>query len=313
MLRFKISKKRFFYFLGGMLIFLSAMHVAIGMYLPRIVAQVKNPVATWFNPQAGQSIPPDFKKYNIRKAQTFRFKTFDGLYLSAYYVPAKGNPKGTVIALHGYRSNKNKYLPVIHYFTENGYDFVAMDMRAHNESEGEIATFSYLERKDVRELIDFLKIRHFLQAPVILYGHSAGASTALFTASAMKDVRAVIAESPFAGFEEIFPRYVKYYTGIGWDYGAREGGKWIFDHLNIPPDSLNLLHVTSRISVPVLIIHGTNDPKIPPSHAVKIYKSLGSSHKELLQIPGGTHTNLWEKDRDQYFKNILRFLDINLQ
>jgi len=276
-------------------------------YLPYIVREVKNPVAGLFNDTLRKVVPPDFGRYGL-KGESFYFRTRDSLRMSAYRIPSDTAVKGTVIALHGYRSNKNKYLPVIPFFTSRGYDFIAVDLRGHNMSEGDYTGFSYLEKKDINDLIDYLRRENLIRGKLILYGHSIGAATAVGVASEREDVDALVLESLFTSFDKIIPNYINFYTGVNADSLPNQAEKFIFDKIKIPADSIRPVDQAEKIDIPVLLIHGAQDKKVPLKHAEKMYERL-KGPKKLIVIDSATHNTLWERGGDAYFDTILRFLD----
>ncbi|NPA43724.1 MAG: alpha/beta hydrolase [Chlorobi bacterium] len=279
---------------------------AVLLYTPFVIREVKNPVAGLFNDTLLRTVPPDFASYRLR-GETFTFRTRDSLVMSAYRVPAEGRVKGTVIALHGYRSNKNKYLPVIKYFTEAGYDFVAPDLRGHNMSEGQFTGFSYREKNDIEDLLAYLKKKGWLRGKLVLYGHSIGAATAVEVA-ARHGADALVTESLFTSFDEILPHYLTYYTGVPADSLPEEAEKFFYRQMEIPPDSIRPIDRIGRVNCPVLLVHGTEDKKVPPSHARRLKDTLGDRGR-LMLIPGATHNTLWEKGGEVYFRRLIRFLD----
>jgi len=305
MKRLPVNSFRFWLilFAAGMTVLFSV----IFFYLPYVVKEVKNPVAGLFNDSLTRTRPPEFGKYGLQ-GQTFVYTTRDTLQMSGFYVPAETPAKGTVIALHGYRSNKNKYLPVVHYFTRAGYDFVAVDLRGHNMSQGEYTGFSYLEKNDIDDLIDYLKKQGLVHGKLVLYGHSIGAATAVAVASRRNDIDGLVLESLFTSFNKIVPNYVAYYTGVSADSIPPEAEKWIFRRMDIPADSIRPIDQVEKLRVPVLLFHGKQDKKVPPDHAREIYRRL-QAPKRLIWIDSATHNTLWEKGGEAYFRHIIRFLD----
>ncbi len=277
-------------------------------YLPYVIAEVKNPVAAIFNPEIENEVRPDFSRYGL-EGEPFEFLTLDSLRLSGYMIYTNRKPKGTVIALHGYRSNKNKYLPVVKYFTNAGYDFVAIDLRGHNESQGKFTGFSYDEANDVIDLIDYLKKNERLRGEVVLYGHSIGAAAAVLAVGKGLKVKALVLESLFADFREIFPNYLEFYTGFSVKSFSADTGEWLLKRADVEVDSIKPVRIIGKMdSAPVLLIYGSEDRKVPLSHAHKIYSTLNKP-KEIVIVKGATHNTLWETGGENYFKQIVLFLD----
>ncbi len=281
------------------------------LYLPYVVAEVKNPVAALFNDKLSKIERPDFKKFQLT-GKEISFMTEDSLRMSAYLIYGQQPVKGTVIALHGYRSNKNKYLSVARYFTQAGYHFAAIDLRGHNQSEGDFTGFSYYEKADVSAFISYLENNENIHPPFILYGHSIGAATALAVASENKKVSALVLESVFASFEDIIPNYIEFYTGIAIDSLPAHVEKPVFDFLKIPAGQIKPVAQAEKIEVPVLIIHGRDDCKVPIAQAERIYEVI-QAPKSFIRIEGATHNTLWETGGADYFRRILSFLDKHLQ
>jgi len=304
-MRFRPNNSRFWFLTsaGAVLIVLGAMLV----YVPFVITQVKNPVAGFFNDTLLHVIPPDFARYGL-KGENFTWRTDDSLLMSGYRIKGADPVKGTVVALHGYRSNKNKYLPVASHFVRAGYDFIAVDLRGHNMSEGDYTGFSYKEKYDMENLLDYLHGQGWLRGNLILYGHSIGAATALETAVRRKEIKALVLESLFADFRDILPNYIAYYTGISPDTIPGGAEDLIFSSVNIPVDSIRPVDRADSLHIPVLLIHGGADKKVPLKHAKLIYSRLHAP-KKLIVIDSATHNTLWEKGGKNYFSDIIRFLD----
>ncbi len=307
----KLSKKKIRFFLFLMLFFSMAFFITGAWYLPYVVAEVKNPVVALFNKSLRHTEKPDFNKYNLNGKEII-FTTRDSLQLSAYLIYGKPQVKGTVIALHGYRSNKNKYLPIARHFTEAGYNFAAMDLRGHNQSEGEMTGFSYFEKNDVLDFISYLKQKEHIQTEYILYGHSIGAATAIAVAAESDEISLLVLESIFASLENIIPNYIKFYTGIEIDSIPEGVENRVFESVEIPLDQINPEEQAKQIDVPVLFIHGEQDKKVPLEQARKIYENI-QGEKAFIVIKSATHNTLWEEGGKDYFKTIIEFIDRFIQ
>jgi len=282
--------------------------ISIYAYVPKIIAEVKNPVASFFNTSLWDEHPPDFDKARISGARTRRVRVNDSISLSLYRIPAATKVHGTILALHGYRSSKNRFLPVARFFTENGWDFVAVDLRAHNQSTGQLTGFSCYERRDIATLIDSLRASDWIRGPLVIYGHSIGAATAVYVAAEHAGVDGLILESAFDEFGNLLPNYWNFYVTEQTEIPQEVAGHF-FEMARIPVDSIRPVEVAPRIRIPVLQIQGDADPKVRPAQARRLFDSLGSGQKQWISIPGGTHNKLWLPDTTTYFQRILMFLD----
>ena len=75
----------------------------------------------------------------------------DGLKLSGWYTPPKNG--AVILVAHGHAGAR----PLDFYllFAEHGYGVLALDFRAHGDSEGDTTTLGYLESRDVEAALDF--------------------------------------------------------------------------------------------------------------------------------------------------------------
>ena len=124
------------------------------------------------------------------------------LKLAAWWIPAEAPSDRCAILLHGYGDAKVgaiAWAPTLHSL---GYHVVALDLRAHGESEGRYSTAGYFERHDVSQVIDHIRRdRPGDTRRLVLFGISLGAAVAAATALLRDDLAAVILECPYPDFE----------------------------------------------------------------------------------------------------------------
>ncbi len=303
----KRHNRRKWYFVTGSVFILASFLLPVYWLLPSVVAEVRNPLAAWFNPVIKDTVAPAFQRYGIKDYSLFRIPVNDSIRLAGYVCRPGRKARGTVIALHGYRSNKNRFLPVVKYFTDAGWNFVAADLRAHNQSTGETTGFSYYERYDVSALIDTLTKQHFPR-PYVLYGHSIGAATAVFVAARRQDIDALILESAFDDFSRLIPNYLHFYVSENMEI-PQDVSRSFFERLHIPLDSLKPIEVAPEIHIPVIQIQGTDDRKVKPKQARRLFEAFGTNRKEWILIEGGNHNKLWLPGEPAYFHELVARLD----
>jgi uncharacterized protein len=115
------------------------------------------------------------------------------------------NPNGSWILLfHGVADNCVGVVGQAHFLLRAGYSVVMMDARAHGASEGAMATYGWLERRDTSAIIDGLYASGAPVHPQHLFalGESMGAGMALQSAAVDPRIEAVVAEAAFASLRE---------------------------------------------------------------------------------------------------------------
>ena len=136
----------------------------------------------------------------MQDAENIFLPSYDGLRLHGRLLQQPG-AKGTILLFHGYRSSwVIDFSIVLPYYFTLGYNLLAVDERAHGESEGTYITFGVRERHDVATWAAYAAMHFGPAHPLILDGLSMGAATVLM-ASELElpaSVRGIIADCGFS-------------------------------------------------------------------------------------------------------------------
>lgn len=214
----------------------------------------------------------------------------EGPALYGWFLPAKGEPSGTVLHLHGNAENISTHLASVYWLPSHGFNLFTIDYRGYGASEG-TPTLEGVHQDALRAL-RFLNNRKD-SAPVFIFGQSLGAAIAIYTASlpgAKGLFKAVAAESPFASYRRI----------------ARDklGQFWLTAVLKYPlaltiPTAFNPSERIAGISpAPLLLIHPAGDQIIDASHSRDLY-ALAEEPKTLWLIKEGGHIQTFTDERNR--------------
>ncbi|MGC4030910.1 MAG: hypothetical protein QM754_04070 [Tepidisphaeraceae bacterium] len=77
--------------------------------------------------------------------------------LAAWWMPAAAPSSKTVVIAHGYGDAKVGGIAWAPTWRDEGWNVLAVDLRAHGESDGQDCTAGYFEREDLARLIDALR------------------------------------------------------------------------------------------------------------------------------------------------------------
>lgn len=231
--------------------------------------------------------------------------TVRGRKLFGWLLPVP-NATRTLVVLHGWGGNAEQMLPMAAPFHEAGFNVLLIDARNHGQSDSD--TFSSLPRfaEDLGMAIAWIKQHHPDKAGcVAVLGHSVGAGAALFEASRNPGIAAVISVSAFAHPAEVTAASVRHLhlprpiIGLIVRYV-----EWLIGHRF---DWIAPLNTVSRITCPVLLVHGTADQVVPVEDARRIFKRCRAPNARLLEIDGAGHDST---DRiEQHVGELLDFLD----
>ena len=202
---------------------------------------------------------------------------------------------GTILLLHGHRDKKLSQLDLAKWITARGYRVVLVDHRGHGLSTGEYVSFGVWERDDMVAVLDTLESRYLLQKPLGLIGFSYGGSVAIQLTARDERVAGVVSISTFSSLREVTEDYVKCFlpfiapmlSSEQYDEAIAEAGKVA----GFNPAEANTERAASTLRVPLLLIHGEDDWKIPIKHAERIKAAVGNSCL-LVRVPERGHGDL---------------------
>ena len=132
------------------------------------------------------------------------------LTISSWWIPASTSSDRCVILIHGYADAKVgaiAWAPPLH---ELNLNILAIDLRAHGDSDGTCCTGGYFERDDVDQVIDQLLNLYPAQTQkIFLFGASLGAAVATAIAAKRADISAIILESPITDYERAIAAQIR--------------------------------------------------------------------------------------------------------
>jgi len=242
----------------------------------------------------------------------FDVRASDGVLLRGWKVRPV-NPNGSwALVFHGVADNRTGVLEHGRVLLKAGYGVVLMDSRSHGASEGSIATYGWLERKDTRSVIDALvAAEHPLH--IFALGESMGAAIALQSAGYDPRIEAVVAEAPFANLQEAAYDYagLRQFPWLGKTLLAP--GAWILVYrggkaAGFPADDVSPEKAVAARPFPVLLICDGDDHALPCRHSEMIYRAARGP-KELWRVPNAMHTGAMGMQPEEFRRRVLAFFD----
>lgn len=224
----------------------------------------------------------------------------DGLKLHARLLEHPQS-RGILLMFHGFRSSAERDFNItIPHFYNECFSLLAVDMRAHGQSEGEYMSYGINEGLDCVLWTNRLEELYPNQKQ-LLYGLSMGSATVMYSANKglSKNVAGIIADCGFSNpWDELcfaFKRKTKlpalpfvFFLNI------------IFKHYCRHDLRCSMTDSLRGASVPVLIIHGDRDVTIPLNMSQINFAACGSE-KELVIIEGGEHCTSFFVQPNEYY------------
>ena len=211
----------------------------------------------------------------------------DGIALRGWLCGTPLTSRGTLVVLHGVADTRASTAPIVERYLARGLDVIAYDSRAHGESGGDMCTYGFYEKRDLRSVIDA-----FGHGPIVVLGTSLGAAVALQEAASDPRVTTVVAAESFSDLRTVATERAPF-VFTPWSIKqafdlAEQRGRFRVDEVS-PQKAAAMIHV------PVLLVHGAADVETPPDHSRRIHDAL-QGPKRLILVPGVGHNHSLQAD-----------------
>jgi uncharacterized protein len=239
------------------------------------------------------------------------FKASDGLELRGCWMPAAERSAPALIIMHGHGGSLDTDLHRAPAFHRAGFAVFLFDFRAHGESRGRIASFGYLERRDVQGAVAYVRSRG--AAKIGLLGFSYGGIASMLSTPLCPEVGAVASDGgpvrmrtaiTGRGIEWHVPRWISSFFG------------WLIVVITSMRLGTNLFRYDTvrwvgKISPrPILFIHGEAD--VSCSDFDDLWNAARDP-KEAWRLPGVGHTKASEVYPEEFERRVVGFFVKNLR
>jgi dipeptidyl aminopeptidase/acylaminoacyl peptidase len=277
----------------------------------------ENRLEPWTRSEAGAVDPAKFVLPRLREFPTFDRVDGKARQVPAYvYEPASAGPHPVLISLHGGPESQFRpgFDPWIQYIVnELGFAVIAPNVRG---SSGYGKTYLALDNgvlredavKDVGAMLVWIALQKDLDAKhVVVAGGSYGGYLSLATLVNYSDrLRGGIDVSGIADFVSFLTNTAPYRQNQRRaEYGDERDLEMRGFLRRISP-----LTNADRITRPLLVVHGKNDPRVPLSEAEQIVNKLRAKGGEVWYLLAADEGHGFRKkqNRDAYYETFAQFL-----
>jgi len=246
--------------------------------------------------------------------QDVSIRASDSAVLKAWYIRPSQFNGSTVLLSHGITDNREGVFGYGLMFLEHGYAVLLPDSRDHGESGGEFALYGIKEADDIHQWVSWL-YEHDPPQCVYGFGESLGAALIVQSLATERRFCAVAAEDSFSTAREMSYERVSGFLHLG-DWFGRTVGRPIIATATIYAKArygIDLLEPSPLAAikgstVPVLLIHGTNDHNINARHSLLLAKAA-PTHSQLWLVPGAGHTTAWAVAPQEFERRVVGWFD----
>lgn len=203
----------------------------------------------------------------------------DGTRIDGWWLPAQGQPKGTVYYLHGNAQNISTHVMNVAWLPAAGYQVLLVDYRGYGLSDGEPSLAGAMT--DIQTGLDWLRASGRAgKGPLIVYGQSLGASLATWVLAQPGNRGKADCYIEEAGFAD--------YRAIVNDVMKRSWLLWPLRPLVLP--FINNRYAPVKVigqlaPMPLLVVHSSEDEVVPFAHGQQLYAAAGQP-KLWLPVQG---------------------------
>lgn len=236
------------------------------------------------------------------------FSSRDGVMLRGWLMEGE-ETKPTIILCHGLFRSRQEGLERGSVLNQNGFSVLLFDFRNHGRSDGKTVSLGFLERFDVLGAYDFLKQTKGKQRFVLL-GISMGAVAAFHAAGDFQqDLEAVIADSPFRSLNATISHHTESMIGLP-SFPFADIFVWNLTRMNgYQAEDLSTLKVLQGLdAIPVLLMYGEEDDRVPASAVKEIFDAIPNEKKRVVFFENATHGAAFRSNPELYLDRILNFL-----
>ena len=234
------------------------------------------------------------------------FPAEDGVVLRGWWLP-RPEVKSVAIGLTGHKGGKHELLGIGSGLWREGNNVLLFDFRGCGDSDAAPLSLAHKELADARAAVSFV-MRRLPGARIGFVGFSMGAAVAILEAAANGEVRAVVADSSFAGMSEVVAAALlrrrlpaRFLVPIS-DVLNRWRHGYPFRAVR-PIDAIGALAPR-----PIFLIHGSDDGVTPVEHAYRLYTAAGAP-KELWVSEGAPHCGAYFQNRELYVRRVAEFFE----
>jgi len=234
------------------------------------------------------------------------FQSRDGTVLAGWFIPAVGEPRGTVLHFHGNAQNMTAHFPFVSWLPREGFNVFVFDYRGYGKSEGRPDRNGVYE--DSCAALEYLRSRPDIDRDrILILGQSLGGANALAAIQGMgtNGIRAIALDSTFYSYRLITRDKIKQIPVLSLL-------RWPLSFLVISNAKSPASTIGELTPIPVLILHGTDDAVIPFRHGQMLFERT-QQPKEMISIPKGQHTDALIQNNPLYRKRMVDFFEKALQ
>ncbi|HVJ84447.1 MAG TPA: alpha/beta fold hydrolase [Caulifigura sp.] len=235
--------------------------------------------------------------------------TSDGETLGAWLFPGRADAPA-VIVMHGNNGSRGKSRTTIDLLVKNGCTVLAVTLRAHGDSSGDLNDIGWSARKDLVAAVDYLE-QHAPGRPIAICGRSMSSAAAIFAAKELGNrVAGYWLEQPYNSLETAAWRRLQQQLPPVCDAVAFTGMR-LWGRVLLPVSLAEIAPCQCICDIPehcpLVILSGDADGNLPLADVQEVFEQVKDRAK-LVVFRGAGHIGMPESDLVLYERELDEFL-----
>ncbi len=217
----------------------------------------------------------------------------------------------SVILVHGISSNRSgaQATEMAARLVKVCFNVLLFDLRAHGSSGGDRITGGIDEAQDVLGAYDYMRSRGIRQRDILVLGRSMGAGASVLAAAAEPEIGALVLDGTYADVTDLVAFEIGRKTPVPeWAAPVFIPGASLLADMLYGVDLSRLVpeRTVTSIDIPILVIHGEADTRIPTGHGVRVHAAAHPG-SELWIVPGTDHGDSFANFPEEYVYRVVSY------
>ena len=194
-----------------------------------------------------------------------------------------------VLYLHENSGSRVQGLNVKLHLLKRNINICAFDFAGSGKSEGKYISLGYHEKKQVRNVVDFLE-RLPGMGNIGIWGRSMGAATTLLYTPTDKRIKCIVVDSPFSDFRKLAKEICQSnitVPGLLIEGAISIIGSTVYNKNGMDINDIKPINTVKKCYAPIIFIHAQDDTFVKYKHSEKLFQNYAGSIKKLKGVSGG--------------------------
>jgi pimeloyl-ACP methyl ester carboxylesterase len=214
-----------------------------------------------------------------------KIPSIDGGFLEVWRIEPDQPSRGTIIFVHGWGRNRDRMVARARIFGQWGFTAIIHSARDHGHSSPRRFMNAARFAEDIEAVLNWVN------EPVGVYGHSAGAGGAIMAAARNQDnIKLLFLEACYAHTQEGLLSLYKWVNPV---FGMLCGPMiilWLNLFYGNKLETVSPARLAPALTMPVLLVHGEKDRRFPLAFALTLRDSFSPGQADLYVAEGAGHS-----------------------